>query len=87
MSDTPNIDKAREASKRLLALLETNEVGLSTWHEAVASEIDKIASLSSYKPAADDAAILLRGSAVPGAAEWVEKYDRLLSNLRRFGRL
>lgn len=80
MSDTPNIDKAKAAAKALLELLEVNEAGTTSWHEAVAQQIDTISTLSSFKSAADDAYDILRRYAESGDVSpktWCARYHDL----------
>jgi hypothetical protein len=75
-SETTNIDKVRASAKALLALLDVNETGCSTWHDAVAKRIDEIAALSAYKAAVDEIALLLGGRFITpqDTQAWRSKY-------------
>lgn len=75
--DTSNANKLRVLVGQLSGLLEANEVGLHTWHDAVERKIDEIAALSTYHPAVRDAFDILKKIPVPVAQEWVQKVTRL----------
>jgi hypothetical protein len=77
MADESNLDKLRALSHRLSGLLEANEAGLHTWHEAVHEAIDEIAAFSTYRPAVRDAHESLSKIPLPWAEEWVKKVERL----------
>jgi hypothetical protein len=77
MEEETNVDKLRALAQQLIGLLDANEVGLHTWHEAVEKKLDEIAALSSYRPAVRDAHALLRGISLSAAQEWVQTAERL----------
>lgn len=77
MSENTNTERLRALAQQLVGLLDANEVGLHTWHEAVYAKIDEIAEFSSYRPAVRDAHTLLNGIPLADAVEWVRKAERL----------
>ncbi len=77
MEDKTNNERLRALAQQLVGLLDANEVGLHTWHEAVHAKIDEIASLSTYRPAVRDAHGILKTIPLADASEWVQKVERM----------